>query len=171
MWKTFIVESGWEQKGVISILLVQPFICALSISKWKVRRKSGTNAGNLVNSCNENNYNFYWKRKKISDIVARQKHPAGPAGCQSINYFNRCLLLVCAGPRMSTNNETETKLHTMGFSFFFWNADDDQVQRLKPWLCLTCVGGGVGVGVFQNPTSTAPLLASRLCSQEGDFPQ
>lgn len=24
--------------------------------------------GNLVNSCNENNYNFYWKRKKSQTL-------------------------------------------------------------------------------------------------------
>lgn len=33
MWKTFIVESGGEQDGVVSVPLPQPFIYALSISK------------------------------------------------------------------------------------------------------------------------------------------
>lgn len=118
---------------------------------------------------------IFTENEKISDIVARQKHPAGPAGCQSINYFNRCLLLVCAGPRMSTNNKRETKItHNGVLVLKCWLSNSVPAKTL---LHLTSTGGrggagaGARAGVVPTPTSIAPLLANRLHSQEGDLSQ
>lgn len=87
----------------------------------------------------------FTENEKIPDIGARQKHPAGPAGCQSINYFNRCLLLVFAGPRMSANNGGKQHYPPWASCLRCWQPNSAP-ERILSYLTYPHGGWGVKVG-------------------------